>query len=177
MLSHIVVVAIVDRVCICRFVADIVCPERPFFSSTMAMISPKVTDKDAYALLALKSAPSSPAAASRRRLAQWSPPGEQPGVAIARLEGRDFEFVMRHPQRRITIGRSSSKGDVDVDMGHSSFVSRIHLEIFCVETAARAGGGDGGGLSFYLTCNGKNGIFVDGYFQRKGAEPLELPNS
>jgi len=141
------------------------------------MFSPKVTDNDVYALLSLRSAPSSPTA---RRSVPWNPPGEELGTAIARLEGRDFEFTMRQPQRRITIGRSSSKGDVDIDMGHSSFVSRNHLEIHCVD-----GESNGGtvltptalGLRFFLTCNGKNGIFVDGYFQRKGAEPLELPKS
>ena len=139
----------------------------------LTMFSPKVTDNDVYALLSLRSAPSSP---TSRRSAHWSPAGEHLGAAMARLEGRDFEFTMRQPQRRITIGRSSSKGDVDIDMGHSSFVSRNHLEIFCI---------DGPGkipvtpqnARFFLTCNGKNGIFVDGYFQRKGADPLELPKS
>ena len=113
------------------------------------------SDKDAWALLALKSAPASP---SRRA---WSP--EPKRRAIARLEGRDFEFMMR--QNRITIGRNSSKGEVDVNMGHSSFISRVHLEIFCEEAR------------FFMTCNGKNGVFVDGIFQRKGAAPLELPKT
>jgi forkhead box protein K len=142
-----------------------------------AMFSPKVTDNDVYALLSLRSAPSSPTA---RRSVAWSPPGEELGSAIARLEGRDFEFTMRHPQRR--IGRSSSKGDVDIDMGHSSFVSRNHLEIFIMEGSNNGGAGSAppkgvDSLRFFLSCNGKNGIFVDGYFQRKGAEPLELPKS
>lgn len=96
-------------------------------------------------------------------------------MALARLEGRDFEFTMR--KRRATIGRSSSKGDVDIDMGRSSFVSRNHLEIFCVDAAPTAGSTatQGDSLRFFIVCNGKNGIFVDGFFQRKGAEPLELP--
>ena len=113
------------------------------------------SDKDAWALLALKSAPASP---SRRA---WSP--EPKRKAIARLEGRDFEFMMRQP--RISIGRNSSKGEVDVNMGHSSFISRVHLEIFCEDSR------------FFMTCNGKNGVFVDGIFQRKGAAPLELPKT
>jgi len=138
----------------------------------LAMFAPKVTDNDAYALLALRSAPSSPAA---RRSMSWSPAGEERGVALARLEGRDFEFTMR--KRRATIGRSSSKGDVDIDMGRSSFVSRNHLEIFCVDGAPTSGStvAPADSLRFFLVCNGKNGIFVDGFFQRKGAEPLELP--
>jgi len=137
------------------------------------MFAPKVTDNDAYALLALRSAPSSPAA---RRSMSWSPAGEERGVALARLEGRDFEFIMR--KSRATIGRSSSKGDVDIDMGRSSFVSRNHLEIFCIEGAQSSGlAGSSDTLRFFLVCNGKNGIFVDGFFQRKGAEPLELPRT
>lgn len=114
-------------------------------------------NKDAWALLALKSAPASPSCPRA-----WSP-GE--GRALARLEGRDFEFVMRQP--RVSIGRNSSKGQVDVNMGHSSFISRVHLEIFFQEADSR----------FFMTCNGKNGVFVDGIFQRKGAPPLELPKT
>ena len=115
----------------------------------------KPSDNDAWALLALKSAPASPA----RRA--WSP--EPQGEIIARLEGRDFEYMMR--KHRISIGRNSSKGEVDVNMGHSSFISRVHLEIYFDSP------------SFYMTCGGKNGVFVDGVFQRKGAPPLELPKT
>jgi len=64
------------------------------------------SDNDALALLALKSAPASPS-----RVA-WSL--ESKGTAIARLEGRDLEYTMR--QQKISIGRNSSKGDVDVNM-------------------------------------------------------------
>ncbi|XP_037666596.1 forkhead box protein K2 isoform X2 [Choloepus didactylus] len=106
-----------------------------------------------------------------------SPPG---GWAVARLEGREFEYLMK--KRSVTIGRNSSQGSVDVSMGHSSFISRRHLEIF-----TPPGGGHGGapeppaqprpdaGGDFYLRCLGKNGVFVDGVFQRRGAPPLQLP--
>uniref|UniRef100_A0A8C5QGW6 Forkhead box protein K2 n=1 Tax=Leptobrachium leishanense TaxID=445787 RepID=A0A8C5QGW6_9ANUR len=86
------------------------------------------------------------------------------GVSVvARLEGREFEYLMK--KRSVTVGRNSSQGSVDVSMGHSSFISRRHLEIFTAEE-----GGD-----FYLRCLGKNGVFVDGVFQRRGAPPLQLP--
>lgn len=110
---------------------------------------------DAQALLALKSAPASPA--------NVSVSAEPKGTAIARLEGRDFKYMMR--QTRVTIGRNSSKGDVDINMGHSSFISRVHLEVQFDHP------------NFFLKCNGKNGVFVDGTFQRKGAPPLQLPRS
>lgn len=113
------------------------------------------TDNDAMALLALKSAPASPS-----RI-MWSP--ESRGTAIARLEWRDFEYTMRQP--RVTIGRNSSKGEVDVNMGHSSFISRVHLEIFFEHP------------NFFMKCTGKNGVFIDGIFQRKGAPPLQLPKT
>ncbi|XP_004861141.1 forkhead box protein K2, partial [Heterocephalus glaber] len=105
------------------------------------------------------------------------PPG---GWAVARLEGREFEYLMK--KRSVTIGRNSSQGSVDVSMGHSSFISRRHLEIF-----TPPGGGHGAaapepaqprpdtGGDFYLRCLGKNGVFVDGVFQRRGAPPLQLP--
>ncbi|XP_067100952.1 forkhead box protein K2 [Osmerus mordax] len=89
------------------------------------------------------------------------------GSAVARLEGREFEYLMK--KRSVTIGRNSSQGSVDVSMGHSSFISRRHLEIF---TAGEDGTGSG---DFYLRCLGKNGVFVDGVFQRRGAPPLQLP--
>ncbi|XP_029949700.1 forkhead box protein K1 isoform X2 [Salarias fasciatus] len=141
-------------------------------------------DTGARALLALQSAPCSPV-----RVAVTSHPFHQPSLALlgppvmearsdagilpvrlasprsqalARLEGRDFEFVMR--QRTVTIGRNSSHGSVDINMGHSSFISRRHLQVSYDE----AGG-------FSLRCLGKNGVFVDGVFQRRGAPPLPLP--
>ncbi|XP_056143664.1 forkhead box protein K2 [Lampris incognitus] len=86
---------------------------------------------------------------------------------VARLEGREFEYVMK--KRSVTVGRNSSQGSVDVSMGHSSFISRRHLEIF---TASDDGAGSG---DFYLRCLGKNGVFVDGVFLRRGAPPLQLP--
>uniref|UniRef100_A0A8C1YK67 Forkhead box protein K2 n=1 Tax=Cyprinus carpio TaxID=7962 RepID=A0A8C1YK67_CYPCA len=88
-------------------------------------------------------------------------------AAVARLEGREFEYVMK--KRSVTVGRNSSQGSVDVSMGHSSFISRRHLEIF---TAAAEDTGSG---EFYLRCLGKNGVFVDGVFLRRGAPPLQLP--
>ncbi|CAL8238142.1 unnamed protein product [Merluccius merluccius] len=98
-------------------------------------------------------------------------------AAVARLEGREFEYLMK--KRSVTVGRNSSQGSVDVSMGHSSFISRRHLEIFAAAAAAAAGGeedgGGGGGGDFYLRCLGKNGVFVDGVFQRRGAPPLQLP--
>ncbi|XP_006869677.1 PREDICTED: forkhead box protein K2, partial [Chrysochloris asiatica] len=100
----------------------------------------------------------------------------------ARLEGREFEYLMK--KRSVTIGRNSSQGSVDVSMGHSSFISRRHLEIFTPPGGGHGHGGapetpaqprpDAGG-DFYLRCLGKNGVFVDGVFQRRGAPPLQLP--
>ncbi|XP_017283939.1 forkhead box protein K1 [Kryptolebias marmoratus] len=141
-------------------------------------------DTGARALLALQSAPCSPVrvavtshAYHQPSLPLLGPPmmearndaggfparlSSTPPQALARLEGRDFEFVMR--QRTVTIGRNSSHGSVDINMGHSSFISRRHLQISYDE----AGG-------FSLRCLGKNGVFVDGVFQRRGAPPLPLP--
>ncbi|XP_059414526.1 forkhead box protein K1-like [Carassius carassius] len=128
-------------------------------------------DTGARALLALKSAPCSPVAISVPpvyTLSSSTSTGitssmslSAPSQALARLEGRDFEFAMR--QRTVTVGRNSSHGSVDVNMGHSSFISRRHLQIAFEEP------------HFYLRCLGKNGVFVDGVFQRRGAPPLLLP--
>lgn len=141
-------------------------------------------DTGARALLALQSAPCSPVRVAVTSHAYHQPsfallgpammeaPADAeilpvrlacpPPQALARLEGRDFEFVMR--QRTVTIGRNSSHGSVDINMGHSSFISRRHLQL----TYDEANG-------FSLRCLGKNGVFVDGVFQRRGAPPLPLP--
>nr|XP_046227512.1 forkhead box protein K1 [Scatophagus argus] len=141
-------------------------------------------DTGARALLALQSAPCSPVrvavtshAYHQPSLALLGPPVMEaradagilpvrlacpPPQALARLEGRDFEFVMR--QRTVTIGRNSSHGSVDINMGHSSFISRRHLQLTYDEASG-----------FSLRCLGKNGVFVDGVFQRRGAPPLPLP--
>ncbi|XP_029432194.1 forkhead box protein K1 [Rhinatrema bivittatum] len=124
-------------------------------------------DSGARALLALRSAPCSPVRTAV--VAAVYPPFSSPllpaagleAPALARLEGRDFEFLMRQPA--VTIGRNSSQGSVDVNMGHSSFISRRHLQLSFQEP------------QFYLRCLGKNGVFVDGAFQRRGAPPLQLP--
>ncbi|CAH0564603.1 unnamed protein product [Brassicogethes aeneus] len=115
----------------------------------------RTSESDAWALLALKSAPASPSNV------QWSP--EDQGEAIARIEGREFEYLVR--QNRVVIGRNSSRGDVDVNMGRSSFISRRHIEVLFEHPY------------FYMLCNGKNGIFVDGVFQRKGAPSIRLPRT
>lgn len=89
------------------------------------------------------------------------------GPAMARLEGREFEYLVK--KRSVTVGRNSSRGSVDVSMGHSSFISRRHLELLMPREERGSGG------NFYLRCLGKNGVFVDGVFLRRGAPPLQLP--
>ncbi|KAJ8253830.1 hypothetical protein COCON_G00204420 [Conger conger] len=122
-------------------------------------------DTGARALLALKSAPCSPVRVAAAPLYTLSSNSASMAFsapqALARLEGRDFEFVMR--QRTVTVGRNSSHGSVDVNMGHSSFISRRHFQIIFEEPF------------FYLRCLGKNGVFVDGIFQRRGAPLFQLP--
>lgn len=95
------------------------------------------------------------------------------GPAVARLEGREFEYLMK--KRSVTVGRNSSQGSVDLSMGHSSFISRRHLEIFTAGEDGQGPGSGPGSGEFYLRCLGKNGVFVDGVFQRRGAPPLQLP--
>ena len=146
------------------------------FSLNKDMGSPQ--DSDAWALLALKDAnnhhnvvgmspgtqtsSSSPASGSGSLKNNEPPPlpgGNPP--PIAKIQGKEFEFLVR--QDRVVIGRhSSTRGEVDINMGHSSFISRKHIEIYHE---------DG---NFYLVCNGKNGVFVDGAFQCKGGPPLQL---
>ena len=135
-------------------------PSFSLYSLPVLLMS--ASHSDAWALLSLKSAPASPA----KSHPGWQSENSGDGCSlapIARLETREFEYMIR--QSRIVIGRNSSKGDVDVNMGNSSFISRRHLEVYHNPP------------HFYMTCNGKNGVFVDGVFQRKSAPPLQLPKA
>ena len=116
------------------------------------------TQADAWALLALKEgAQHSPEKMVNGGGAQHVSKGP-----IAKIQGKEFEYSVR--QARVVIGRNSStQGDVDIHLGNSSFISRAHVEILFEQQ------------QFYLKCNGKNGIFMDGQFQRKSAPPLAMP--
>ena len=132
----------------------------------------RVSDSDALALLALQSAP-----ICRQTTKNMDASGDNNVVRetllygtlqLAYLKGHNFEYTMR--KTRVTIGRSSNLEDVDVKIGQSTFVSRVHLEIICADAAGVER------PKFFIKCRGKNGIFVDGVFRRKGADAIELPN-
>ena len=119
------------------------------------------TQADAWALLALKEG------SGLHSPEKMVPPGGGEYVSkspIAKIQGKEFEYSVR--QSRVVIGRNSStQGDVDIHLGNSSFISRAHVEILFEQQ------------QFYLKCNGKNGIFMDGQFQRKSAPPLAMPKT
>ena len=79
---------------------------------------------------------------------------------LAKLSGSDFEYWIK--KDKVTIGRNSSHGKVDVNVEMSSYISRKHLQI--IYERGR----------FFLHCLGKNGVFVNGQFQRLGANPVPL---
>lgn len=81
--------------------------------------------------------------------------------AIARLENRNFEYMIR--LNCVVVGRNNSAGLVDVHVGHSNFVSRSHIYITYEHP------------DFFLMCHNKNGVFVDGTFRRKSETLLRLP--
>jgi len=87
------------------------------------------------------------------------------GKILARLRGRDFEYYMT--KSRIVVGRDSSKGSVDINMGDHNFISRNHLEIVYQHSDKQ----------FYISCGGKNGVFVGDHYQKIGAPRLQLPKS
>lgn len=82
---------------------------------------------------------------------------------IGRLVSKDNILLIS--QNVIEIGRNSSKSSVDFHVGKNSFVSRKHLIVHY------------DGQDFNLICASKNGVFIDGQFQRKSNEPYKLPNS
>lgn len=80
-----------------------------------------------------------------------------------RLTYRDQSLLIH--ELCTVIGRNSSKSMVDFHVSKNNFISRKHMLIrFHPDTD-----------SFHLECLSKNGVFVDGLFQRSNMEPLELP--
>ena len=112
---------------------------------------------DAWALLALKDATIAPPRPVNGN-------NQISKTPIAKISGKEFEYLVR--QSKVVIGRNSStQGEVDIHLGNSSFISRAHVEIHYEQE------------NFFLKCNGKNGIFMDGQFQRKNAPPLKMPKT
>lgn len=131
------------------------------------MSDPSQLSSDAWVLLSLRSAPASPSGTGANHPPSWAKDRAAGGnvktnAAMARLEARGFEYLIR--EKRTIIGRDSSRGKVDVNMGHSSFISRRHIEIFYEPPNG-----------FFMLCRGKNGVFVDGVFQRRGSPAYKLP--
>jgi len=85
---------------------------------------------------------------------------ETNGKIIGKLTGANVEYFIS--KDKVVIGRNSSHGKVDVNIGWSSYVSRRHLQINYEQER------------FFLICHGKNGVFVDRHFHRLGAVPLPL---
>ena len=71
---------------------------------------------------------SSPASGSSLKNNDNTPLSDRGGgpPAIAKIQGKEFEYLVR--QDRVVIGRhSSTRGEADINMGHSSFISRKHI--------------------------------------------------
>ena len=118
-----------------------------------------LTQKDSLETFALKSL-NHPQ--SGRRSSTGATTNGNGSPALARFVSDDqTEVLMR--KTRVTVGRSSARSAADVDMGYSSFISRNHLEIYLDHD------------KFFVLVTGKNGIFVDDMFHRKGSPPVELP--
>ena len=81
---------------------------------------------------------------------------------LGKITGQDIDYWIS--KRKVLIGRNSSQGSVDINIGISSYVSRKHL-VLNYERGR-----------FFLSCVGKNGVFVDGQFNRLGGNPVPLDN-
>lgn len=91
--------------------------------------------------------------------------GNVPKMYYGRLSYKDHTHLIH--ELCIDIGRNSTKSIVHFHVSKNSFISRKHMQIrFQPETN-----------SFYLKCLSKNGIFVDGNFQRTLIEPVLLPKT
>lgn len=71
---------------------------------------------------------------------------------FGRLESTHFGIYEIWNEKTL-VGRKSQHRHVDVDMGTTSLVSRIHFEILLTS-----------GTDFHLKCLSKNGIFMNNNF-------------
>ena len=85
----------------------------------------------------------------------------RPPIVYGILEGTE---LARHEirRKRTVVGRHSSRGSVDIHIGHSNYISRRHLELVYVNSC------------FHLCCSGKNGLFIDGKLYRKNSSRVKL---
>ncbi|CAF0919870.1 unnamed protein product, partial [Didymodactylos carnosus] len=60
-------------------------------------------------------------------------------------------------QEKTVIGRQNNRRQIDINMGASSVVSRVHFELYLI------------GNEFQLKCIGKNGIFINTNYTKMGA--------
>jgi len=77
---------------------------------------------------------------------------------LGHIYGEDLHYAIF--KDRTIVGRNSAQGIVDLNLNLSSYISRKHLLVSRENN------------NFYLTCLGKNGIFIDGSFQRSSNAPL-----
>ncbi|KAI9098812.1 fork head domain-containing protein [Phlyctochytrium arcticum] len=93
------------------------------------------------------------------------PPELIPTVALAKLEGPDFVYHIKKLQ--VTLGRRGSSADqVDVDLGTSNSISRLHAMIQFNHSTQK----------FELAVFGKNGVWVNGEHINRGMGPTPLEN-
>ncbi|CAF1397842.1 unnamed protein product [Rotaria magnacalcarata] len=75
-------------------------------------------------------------------------------LPYARLESNNFG-VYDVWQEKTIIGKKTNHNEVDVNMGSTSVVSRVHFELILVN-----------GTDFQLKCRSKNGIFVNNNYSK-----------
>eukprot|EP00124_Ichthyophonus_hoferi_P005715 Ihof_evm1s913 gene=Ihof_evmTU1s913 len=99
------------------------------------------------------------------RNAVLSQPLEASRPAYCKLQGIDFEYYVR--SLKVKLGRKTAhKDEVDVDLGRSKSVSRLHLCI-AYNFVTR---------HFELECTGRNGVTVNGRFYPQNCEKITLSN-
>ncbi|TPX63666.1 hypothetical protein SpCBS45565_g06449 [Spizellomyces sp. 'palustris'] len=103
------------------------------------------------------------AAVPLERLKEYLPGEVVPTMAFAKLEGPDFVYHIKKLQ--VSLGRRGSSADqVDIDLGTSNSISRLHAMIQFNRSIQK----------FELAVYGKNGVWVNGEHVHRGMDPVPL---
>lgn len=96
-----------------------------------------------------------------RRVGWIGPEGDE---VLAQIHGPGPDQVFCVTKDKVVVGRESSHNQADICVKENSYVSRGHLVLTLDRVSKR----------WEVSCNGKNGVFLNSELVKKGAVPVPV---
>lgn len=90
----------------------------------------------------------------------WIGAEGEPVLARLQIDSRQYAVS----KGRVLVGRESTSQQPDIVIPDNNYVSRGHLLLQRHDDNA-----------WYLSCNGKNGVFLNNQLVKKGVDPVRMP--